>query len=276
MKFINSLIVFEMKEIAETHLGSLVKDAVLTVPPDFTISQRLATREAGMLAGLNVVGILQEPVAAAIAYGLDKKEEAETTKANILVFDLGNGTLDVSVLSSENNNLRVKSTAVEKLGEEEIEKHFTEKVTRDFQRKFMKEFHSVGEEGINFQAQITKDSIEEFLVKNYRILSTVKKALKLAKTDQSSITDIIFAGGLTKFPVIQKTLQEFFPGSQLHTSINPEEVVATGAAIVAERLTAEGGGGGVVSVQDSGAQVQDTVGDQLSQQNQEDLLPLSN
>ena len=264
-----SLIVFKMKEMAETHLGSLVKDAVLTVPNDFNVSQRLATREAGLLAGLNVIGILEEPVAAAIAYGLDKKEAAETTKGNILIFDLGNGTLDVSVLSSENKILRVKFTTVEKFEEEEIEKHLIDKVTREIQLNFL----SAVEAGNNF----LKDSVEEYLSdEEYRILSSVKKALDGAKTDQSSITDIVFAGGLTKFPVIQKTLQDFFPGSQLHTSINPEEVVATGAAIVARRLTeaktevVSEGGGGAASIQDSGAQVLDTVGDQLSQQNQED------
>ena len=274
---LSSLIVFKMKEMAEAHLGCLVKDAVLTVPADFTPSQRLATREAGLLAGLNVIRLLKEPVAAAIAYGLDKKEEVEPTEGNVLIFDLGNGTLDVSVLSSDNNILRVKSTAVEKFGEEEIEKHLIENVTREIHRKF----HSIVEEGTNFQTQITKDSVEEALsgyrVKECRILSTVKKALEGAQKDKSSISDVIFAGGLTKFPVIQKILQEFFPGSKLHTSINPGEVVATGAAIVAGRLTAantkvvpEDGGGGAVSVQDSGVKVQDTVGDQLSQENQED------
>ena len=262
-----SLIVVKMKEMAEYHLGFLVKDAVLTVPPDFTLSQRLATREAGLQAGLKVIGLLEEPVAAAIAYGLDKKKK-EATEGNILIFDLGNGTLDVSILSFENNTLRVKCTAVEKFEEEEIEKHVTKQVTREIKRNIL----SVVEEGIYFQAQSLKDSVEEFLSdwKDLEILSTVRKALEEAKTDKNSITDIVFAGGLTKFPVIQMTVQEFFPRSKLHTSINPGEVVATGAAIVARRLTAaktevvsEGGGGG-------GAPVQDTVGDQLSQQNQED------
>ena len=239
---LGSLILSKMKEMAETHLGTLVKDAVLTVPADFTTAQRSATREAGQLAGLNVVGILDEPVAAAIAYGLDKKEEG-----NILVFDMGNGTVDVSVLSSEKKNLRVKSSASVKFGEEEIEEYLTKKVAKDIQRNLL----SVIEKGINF-----------------------KKALDTAKTDKNSITDIVFAGGLTKFPVIQKTLQEFFAGSQLHTSINPEEVVATGAAIVAKRITEvlSEGAGGAVSVQDKGAQVQDTMEDPLGehQKNQED------
>ena len=254
-----SLIVFKMKEMAETHLGTLVKDAVLTVPADFTIAQRLATREAGLLAGLDVVGIIEEPVAAAIAYGLDKKkkeEEEETTEGNILIFDFGNGTLDVSILSSETSKLRVKSTAVAKFGEEEIEKHLTDQVSREIQRKF----HSLLEEGIKVQAQITKDSVEEFLIKSrgWYIYPTVMKALKRAKTDENSITDIVLAGSLTKFPVIQKILQEFFPDSKLHTSINPGEVVATGASIVAGRLTggntkvvSEGGGEGAVPVQNS-------------------------
>ena len=228
-----SLIVSKMKEMAETHLGALVKDAVLTVPANSTISQRLATREAGLLAGLNVIGIIQEPVAAAIAYGLDKKEE-ENPQAIILILELGNVTLDVSLLTSENNILKVKSTAAGKIREEEI-------------------------------------------------LNTVRKVLEGAKTEKASITDIVIVGGLTKFPVVQKILQDFLPGSQLHTSINPEEVVATGAAIVASRLTAANTNlvserdGGALSVQDSGAQIQDTgtqiqdrVGDEITQQQQED------
>ena len=262
-----------MKIMAEIHLGTLVKDAVLTVPADFTIAQRSATRQAGQLAGLNVIGIIEEPVAAAIAYSLDKKEEAETSEGNILVFDMGNGTVDVSILGSENKNLRVKSSSVEVFREKEIEEHLTEMITRDIQRNDL----SIVQEGINFKAQGLKDGVEEYLFsQEYRLLSTIRKALKGVNTDRSFITDIVFVGGLTKFPVIQKTLQDFFPGSQLHTSINPEEVVATGAAIVAGRLAeadtevVSEGGEGAVPVQESGAQVQDTVGDKLGQQNQED------
>ena len=221
-----SLLVSKMKEIAETHLGALVKDAVFTVPANSTISQRLATREAGLLAGLNVIGILQEPVAAAIAYGLDRREK-ENAQAIILILELGNVTLDVSLLTSENNILKVKSTAAGKIREEEI-------------------------------------------------LNTVRKVLEPAETEKASITDIVIAGGLTKFLVVHKMLQDFFPGSQLHTSINPEEVVATGAAIVASRLTSANTNlvserdGGARSVQDSGAQIQDRVGDEITQQQQED------
>ena len=221
-----SLLVSKMKEIAETHLGALVKDAVFTVPANSTISQRLATREAGLLAGLNVIGILQEPVAAAIAYGLDRREK-ENAQAIILILELGNVTLDVSLLTSENNILKVKSTAAGKIREEEI-------------------------------------------------LNTVRKVLEPAETEKASITDIVIAGGLTKFLVVHKMLEDFFPGSQLHTSINHEEVVATGAAIVASRLTSANTNlvserdGGARSVQDSGAQIQDRVGDEITQQQQED------
>ena len=209
---LSSLILFKMKEMAETHLGSLVKDAVLTVPAHFNISQRLATREAGLLAGFNVIGILEEPVAAAIAYGLDKQE---STKGNILILCQGNRTLDVSIMSSENLTLRVKSTTVEKIREEILED-----VTI-----------------------MTKERIEEIAARvsiNKMFLDPVKRAMKEAKTDQSTITDLIIVGLLKWTPsaVVQKLLQNFFPGSKLHTSINPEEVLATGAAIVAARLTA--------------------------------------
>ena len=149
---LTSLIIFKMKQTAEAHLGSLVKDAVITVPTEFTISQRLATREAGLLAGLNVVGILQEPVAAATAYGLDKI----STEGSILTFDQGNGTLEVTILSSENNILRVMSTAVEKIKEEEVEARMVEEVTRGFRLSLQTKFKSAFEEGIT----ITKERIE--------------------------------------------------------------------------------------------------------------------
>ena len=182
------MILSKMRQMSESHLLSLVKDVVLTVPPDFTIAQRLATREAGLLAGLNVIGILLEPVAAAIAYGLDKKEE--DTEGHILIFSSirilhQEQDLDVSILGSENNILRVKSSAVGK---------------------------------------------------GNAILDTVEKAMKEAKADKNSITDIVLVGDLTGIQEVTKILEDFFPGSQLHTSINPREVVATGAAIVAARL----------------------------------------
>ena len=222
-----SLILFKMKVIAETHLGSLVKDAVLTVPANFNISQRLATREAGLLAGFNVIGLLEEPVAAAIAYGLDKEE---SIKGNILILCQGNanGSLEVSIMSSENHALRVKSTAVEKIREELLEE----------------------------ATNLTKERIEEIAARvsiNKMFLDPVKRAMKEAKTDQSTITDLITVGLLTRTPseVVQKLLQNFFPESKLHTSINPQEVLATGAAIVASRLTA--GNTNVVSEDDGGA-----------------------
>ena len=234
---LTSLILSKMKETAEAHLGSLVKDAVITVPAEFTTSQRLATREAGLLAGFNVVGILREPVAAAIAYGLDKKSSV----GNILVFDQGNGALEVTILSCENNVLRLKSTAVEEIKEEGVEAKMVEETTWDF-----------------------------------KFLDPVKRAITEAKADQASITDIVIVGAMARIPVsvTMEMLQDFFPVSQLHSSINPEEVVATGAAIVAGRLTAantkrgsEGDegpqyqDGGVASLQDDGAQDQDQESD---------------
>ena len=221
---LSSLILFKMKKMAETHLGSLVKDAVLTVPALFNISQRLATKEAGLLAGLNVIGILEEPMAAAIAYGLDK----ESSKGNILIVCQGNGTLDVSIMITENHILRVKSTIVEKIREQM--------------------FVDV--------TNMTKERIEEIAARvsiNKMFLDPVKRVMQEAKTDQSTITDLITVGLLTRTPseVVQKLLQNFFPGSKLHTSIHPQEVLATGAAIVASRLTA--GNTNVVSEDDGGA-----------------------
>ena len=207
---LSSLILFKMKEMAETHLGSLVKDAVLTVPAHFNISQRLATREAGLLAGFNVIGILEERVAAAIAYGLDKED---STKGDLLILCQGNGSVEVSIMSNENHVLRVRSTTVDKIREEEG----------------------------------TKEMIEEMF------LDPIKRVMKEVETDQENITDLIIVGLFIKIPseVVQKLLKNFFPGSKLHCSINPEEVLATGAAIVASRLTA--GNTNVASEDEGGA-----------------------
>ena len=232
---LSSLILFKMKELAETRLGSLVRDAVLTVPAHFTSSQRLATRESGLLAGLNVIKILDEPVAAAIAYGLD---QVESTKGNLLILCQGKGALDVTILISENHILRVKSTAVEKMREEEIEAEMLE-------------------EGTN----MTEERIEEIAARDSikkKFLDPAKRAMKEAKADPSTISDLIIVG-LPRIPpaVVQKLLKNFFPKSHLHTSINPEEVLAAGAAIVAARLTAANTNlvseeeGGAAAVQDS-------------------------
>ena len=250
---LSSLILIKMKEMAETHLGTLVKDAVLTVPADFTSSQRLAIKEAGLLAGLNVKGILEEPVAAAIAYGLDKKE---STMRNILIFDQGNGTLDVSVLSSENGRLKLMSTAVDKIQEEEMAAEIKEEITRNIYSAYL--------EG----SDLTKDIVKRIVTG--RFLDPVKRAMKVAKIDKSFITDVVIVGVLTRTPsaVTQKVLKDFFPESKLHTSINPEETVATGAAIMAARLTI--GNTKEVSEGDGGAvSVQDMIGDQLSKGGQE-------
>ena len=250
---LSSLILIKMKEMAETHLGTLVKDAVLTVPADFTSSQRLATKEAGLLAGLNVIGILQEPVAAAIAYGLDKKE---STTRNILIFDQGNGTLDISILSSENGRLKLMSTAVDKIQEEEMAAEIKEEITRNIYSAYLED------------SNLTKDIVKRIVTR--RFLDPVKRAMKDAKIDKSFITDVVIVGALTRTPsaVTQKVLKDFFPESKLHTSINPEETVATGAAIMAARLTI--GNTKEVSEEDGVAvSVQDMIGDQLTKEGQE-------
>ena len=251
---LTSLILSKMKETAEAHLGSLVKDAVIPVPAEFTTSQRLATREAGLLAGFNVVGILREPVAAAIAYGLDKKSSV----GNILVFDQGNGALEVTILSCENNILRLKSSAVEEIKEEGVEAKRVEETTWDFTVSLQNKFKSAFEEGM------TKDRIEGAAARIFTqgFLDPVQRAITEAKADQASITDIVIVGAMARIPVsvTMEMLQDFFPVSQLHSSINPEEVLATGAAIVAARLTAD-------------KLVKDRLGDQLAQGKQEDFSP---
>merc|ERR1711876_73173 len=266
----SSMILTKMKETAEAYLGTEVKDAVVTVPAYFNDSQRQATKDAGIIAGLNVLRIINEPTAAAIAYGLDKKK-GSTAESNVLIFDLGGGTFDVSILTIEDGIFEVKSTAGDThLGGEDFDNRMVDHFVNEFKRKHKKDMSQNKRairrlrtacerakrtlsasaqanieidslfEGIDFYTSITRARFEELCADLFRgTLDPVEKAMRDAKFDKSSIHDIVLVGGSTRIPKIQKLLQDFFNGKELNKSINPDEAVAYGAAVQAAILTGD-------------------------------------
>jgi len=267
---ISSMVLTKMKETAEAYLGSTVKNAVVTVPAYFNDSQRQATKDAGVIAGLNILRIINEPTAAAIAYGLDKRNKS-TGETNVLIFDLGGGTFDVSILSIEDGIFEVKSTAGDThLGGEDFDNRVVDHFVKEFQRKHKKDISGNKRalrrlrtacerakrtlsassqanieidslfEGIDFYTSITRARFEELCSDLFRgTLEPVEKALRDAKLDKSSINDIVLVGGSTRIPKIQKLLQDFFNGKELNKTINPDEAVAYGAAIQAAILSGD-------------------------------------
>jgi len=268
---ISAMVLTKMKETAEAHLGHSVKDAVVTVPAYFNDSQRQATKDAGVISGLNVLRIINEPTAAAIAYGLDKKRSNSDGESNVLIFDLGGGTFDVSILSIEDGIFEVKSTAGDThLGGEDFDNRLVEHFIKEFQRKHKKDISKNKRairrlrtacerakrtlsasaqasieidslfEGDDFYTSITRARFEELCSDLFRgTLEPVEKALRDAKMDKSSIDDIVLVGGSTRIPKVQKLLSDFFNGKELNKSINPDEAVAYGAAVQAAILTGE-------------------------------------
>jgi L1 cell adhesion molecule like protein len=265
---ISSMVLTKMKETAESYLGSEVKDAVITVPAYFNDGQRQATKDAGVIAGLNVLRVINEPTAAAMAYGLDKKGSSRGEK-NILIFDLGGGTFDVSVLSIDDGIFEVKSTAGDThLGGEDFDNRLVDHFLAEFRRKHkkditknkraMRRLRTACErakrtlssstqanleidslfEGIDFYTSITRARFEELCADKFRsTLEPVEKALRDAQIDKSQIDEVVLVGGSTRIPKVQKLLQDFFNGKELNKSINPDEAVAYGAAIQAAILS---------------------------------------
>ena len=267
---ISAMVLTKMRETAEAYLGTEVKDAVVTVPAYFNDSQRQATKDAGVIAGLNIMRIINEPTAAAIAYGLDKKKTGDK-ESNVLIFDLGGGTFDVSILSIEGGIFEVKATAGDThLGGEDFDNRMVDHFVNEFKRKHKKDITGNKRalrrlrtacerakrtlsasaqanieidslfEGIDFYTSITRARFEELcsdLFKN--TLEPVEKALRDAKLDKASVDDIVLVGGSTRIPKIQKLLQDFFNGKELNKSINPDEAVAYGAAVQAAILSGD-------------------------------------
>jgi L1 cell adhesion molecule like protein len=267
---ISSMVLTKMKETAEAYLGHTVKDAVITVPAYFNDSQRQATKDAGVIAGLNVMRIINEPTAAAIAYGLNNKK-GKSGENNVLIFDLGGGTFDVSILSIEDGIFEVKATAGDThLGGEDFDNRMVDHFVKEFQRKHkhdisgnkraLRRLRTACErakralsasaqasieidslyQGIDFYTSITRARFEELCADLFKsTLEPVEKALRDAKMDKSSIQEIVLVGGSTRIPKVQKLLSDFFNGKELNKSINPDEAVAYGAAVQAAILNGD-------------------------------------
>lgn len=266
---ISSMVLIKMKEIAESYLGESVKDAVITVPAYFNDAQRKATKDAGAIAGLNVLRIINEPTAAAIAYGCDKKTDKEQ---NILIFDLGGGTFDVSVLNIDDGIFEVKATAGDThLGGEDFDNRLVQHFIQEFRRKYKKDItnnvRSVRRlrtacerakrtlsssntasievdqlyDGVDFYTNITRAKFEELCSDLFKkTLNPVQKVLEDSKLDKTQIDEVILVGGSTRIPKVQQLLQDYFNGKKLNNSINPDESVAYGAAVQAAILTGQG------------------------------------
>ncbi|XP_068652765.1 heat shock 70 kDa protein-like [Aristolochia californica] len=268
---ISSMVLTKMKETAEAFLGTVVKNAVITVPAYFNDSQRQATKDAGAIAGLNVMRMINEPTAAAIAYGLDKKG-SRTGERNILIFDLGGGTFDVSLLTIEEGIFEVKATAGDThLGGEDFDNRLVNHFVQEFKRKHKKDISGNARalrrlrtacerakrtlssttqttieidslyEGIDFYATITRARFEELNMDLFRrCMEPVEKCLRDAKIDKGQVHEIVLVGGSIRIPKVQQLLQDFFNGKELCKSINPDEAVAYGAAVQAAILSGEG------------------------------------
>jgi heat shock 70kDa protein 1/2/6/8 len=269
---ISSMILSKMKEVAEASLGHEVKDAVITVPAYFNDNQRQATKDAGIIAGLNVLRIINEPTAAAIAYGLDKKSSVEK---NVLIFDCGGGTHDVTLVSIEDGVFEVKATAGDThLGGEDFDTLMVEFFVNEFVRKHknvdksklndnkraMRRLRTACErakrvlsasatatievdsfyEGIDLFTNISRARFEEItseLMK--RCIDPVETVLRDAKMAKGDVHEIVLVGGSTRIPKIQKMLSDHFNGKELCKSINPDECVAYGAAVQAAILSGD-------------------------------------
>jgi len=263
---ISAMVLVKMKETAEAYLGKPVKNAVITVPAYFNNAQREATRDAGIIAGLNVMRIVNEPTAAALAYGLDQKTKGEK---NILIFDLGGGTFDVSLLTVEDGVFEVKATAGDThLGGEDFDNRMVTYFVEEFKRKHKADITSnkralrrlrtacerakrtlssatqttieidALHDGIDFYVPITRAKFEELNSDLFRAtLAPVERVLLDAKMAKSQIHDVVLVGGSTRIPKVQSLLTDFFNGKELNKSINPDEAVAYGAAVQASILS---------------------------------------
>jgi heat shock protein 1/8 len=265
---ISSMVLLKMRETAEAYLGTDVKDAVVTVPAYFNDSQRQATKDAGVISGMNVMRIINEPTAAAIAYGLDKKGEGEK---NVLIFDLGGGTFDVSLLTIEEGIFEVKATAGDThLGGEDFDNRLVNHFVQEFKRKNKKDLSTNARalrrvrtaaerakrtlssaaqttieidslfEGLDFYTSITRARFEELCGDLFsHTIEPVEKVLRDSKIDKGSVDEIVLVGGSTRIPRVQKLLRDFFNGREPNKSINPDEAVAYGAAVQAAILSGD-------------------------------------
>lgn len=265
---ISAMVLTKMREIAEGYIGTEAKDVVITVPAYFGDAQRQATKDAGVIAGLNVLRIINEPTAAAIAYGMDKKG---TKEQHVLIFDCGGGTHDVTLLSIEDGIFEVKATAGDShLGGEDLDNLLVEHFCKEFSRKHkkdltqnprsMRRLRTACEkakrnlsssanatleidslfDGIDFVGSITRARFEELCSNVFkRTMDPVDNVLRDAKLGKGDVDEIILVGGTTRIPKIQKLLSDYFNGKELCKSLNPDEAVAIGATVQAAILSGE-------------------------------------
>jgi heat shock protein 5 len=256
---ISAMVLGKMKEVAESYLGEPVKNAVVTVPAYFNDAQRAATKDAGTIAGLNVLRVVNEPTAAALAYGLDKTDQKER---QVLVYDLGGGTFDVSILTIEEGVFEVQSTAGDThLGGEDFDNrvisYFAKKYNKENDVDITKDAKSMGKlkrevekakrtlssqkttkieiesfhKGNDFSETLTRAKFEELNNDLFKkTLKPVEQVLKDAKMKKSDIDDIVLVGGSTRIPKVQQMLEEYF-GKKARKDVNPDEAVAFGAAV---------------------------------------------
>ncbi|KAJ1701361.1 hypothetical protein LUZ63_001140 [Rhynchospora breviuscula] len=276
---ISSMILLKMKEVAETYLATPVKNAIVTVPAYFSDSQRQATKNAGTIAGLNVIRIMDEPTAAAIAYGFDKitvdanfeKKTVDANKKNVLVFDLGGGTFDVSLLSIGHGNFEVRATAGDThLGGEDFDDRLVDHCVKEFRTKYKKDITGNAKslrrlrtacerakrilssssratievdclyDGIDFSTRISQARFEELNKDLFmRCTDQIEECLRGAEIGKTGVDVVVLVGGSTRIPKVQQLVQDFFEGKELFMGIHPDEAVAYGAAIYAANLNGQ-------------------------------------
>jgi L1 cell adhesion molecule like protein len=266
---ISAMILTKMKNIAESYLGKTVKNAVVTVPAYFNDAQRQATKDAGAIAGLNVLRVINEPTAAAIAYGLDKKKDGKGR--NVLIFDCGGGTHDVSLLNIEDGIFEVKATGGDThLGGADIDNLIVDFLVSEFKqknkvdltsnKKAIKRLTAAAEkakrnlssstvttveidsihDGIDFSYSLTRAKFENICASIFqRTMAPVDQVLKDAKLSKNDVDEIVLVGGTTRIPKIRELLTTFFNGKELNNSVNPDEAVAYGAAVQAAILSGD-------------------------------------
>jgi L1 cell adhesion molecule like protein len=266
---ISSFVLTKMKKTAENYLGTDVKNAVITVPAYFNDAQRQATKDAGTIAGLHVMRIINEPTAAAISYGLGKQDK--TGEVNVLIFDLGGGTFDVSLLTIEEGIFEVKSTAGDThLGGEDFDQRIMNHFVREFKKKHKKDLTTSDRairrlrtacerakrtlssstqatieidslhEGIDFNSNLTRARFNDLCQDYFNgCIEPVEKVMRDAKMDKNSVDEVVLVGGSTRIPKIQELIMKFFNGKEPCKSINPDEAVAYGAAVQAAILSGD-------------------------------------
>ncbi len=267
---ISSMILVKMKEIAESFLGKSVRDAVITVPAYFNDAQRQATKDAGAIAGLNVIRIINEPTAAAIAYGLDKVKNEDGEK-NILIFDMGGGTFDLSVLTLADGVFEVRSTAGNThLGGEDFDNLIVKYCLEDIQRrhrrdvstnqKVIRRLRAAAErakralsssmttnieldsllDGEDYRVTLSRSKFESLCDSLFReSISLIDRVLGDARMGKNQIHEVVLVGGSTRIPKVQQMLSDYFNGKELCKSINPDECVAYGAAVQAALVSGD-------------------------------------